>query len=70
MLNEQLNSPHATRDEAIAGVMQLTIDEWYWGEAKDLRAHFSGLRELIRLRGGPANLGMEGILSKQALVCV
>jgi hypothetical protein len=71
MLNEHLRSgPRQTSDSAIAGVVQLIVDEWYWGETQDLRAHLRGLREMIRLRGGFAQLGMSGFLAKNAITYV
>lgn len=55
-------------DAAIASVIQLTAAEWYWGENdQDLQHHFRGLRDMIRLRGGFDNLGMNGILAKNAM---
>lgn len=69
LLNDILRSEqNATSDEAIAGVCQLIIDEWYWGETRDLRAHLRGLREMIKLRGGFQMLGMDGLLSKMVIV--
>ena len=64
MLNEHLRSKSSTTDVAIAAVTQLILDEWYWGEANDLRAHLRGLREMIRLRGGFRNLGLNGMIAK------
>jgi hypothetical protein len=68
MLNEHLRSEFSqTSDAAIAGVIQLIVDEWYWGETQDLRAHLRGLREMIRSRGGFSHLGMNGFLAKNAI---
>jgi hypothetical protein len=67
MLNEYLRSKSSTNDEAITGVMQLILDEWYWGETNNLRAHLRGLREMIRIRGGFRHLGMNGLVSKLAI---
>ncbi|GJC98029.1 hypothetical protein ColKHC_06855 [Colletotrichum higginsianum] len=56
-------------DAAIAGVIQLTVAEWYWGESEeDLRYHLRGLRGMIRLRGGFNKLGMNGLLAKNAIM--
>ncbi|OHE95250.1 hypothetical protein CORC01_09395 [Colletotrichum orchidophilum] len=56
-------------DAAIAGVIQLTVAEWYWGDMEqDLRYHLMGLRDMIRLRGGFNQLGMDGLLAKTAIV--
>lgn len=69
MLNERLRSADdATSDAAIAGVCQLIIDEWYWGETHDLRAHLNGMRHMIKLRGGYQNLGLGGLLSKMVIM--
>ncbi|TLD26715.1 hypothetical protein PspLS_05284 [Pyricularia sp. CBS 133598] len=70
MLNELLRSPaDSTSDEAIAAVIQMILDEWYWGDSSnDLQAHLRGLREMIRLRGGIQNLGMDGLVGKLAVV--
>lgn len=71
MLNEHLMSDVSlTSDLAIAGVVQLVTDEWYWGETQDLRAHLRGLREMIRVRGGLSQLGMSGFLAKTAITYV
>lgn len=67
MLNEHLRSRSSTSNEAICAVIQLILDEWYWGETGDLRAHLRGLREMIRLRGGLKQLGMGGMIAKLAV---
>jgi hypothetical protein len=67
LLNEHLGSGNSSSDEAIAGIIQLILDEWYWGETGDLRAHLRGLREMIRMRGGFRNLGLYGLISKLAI---
>jgi len=65
MLNNQLRSHnYQTGDAVIAGVVQLIVDEWYWGDTDDLKAHMRGLREMIRIRGGFHTLGMNGLLAK------
>lgn len=68
MLNEHLQTRGSTTDEAIVGVMQLMLNEWYWGNMGDLRAHLSGLREMVRLRGGFASLGLGGLLARLVIV--
>lgn len=71
MLNENLRSQgHQTNDDVIAGVIQLILDEWYWGDTDDLRAHMRGLREMIRIRGGFQDLGMDGLLAKMVIASV
>ncbi|KAK0616045.1 hypothetical protein B0T17DRAFT_497422 [Bombardia bombarda] len=67
LLNEHLQSNSSTSDEGIAGVVQLIVNEWYWGDPNDLRAHLRGLREMIRIRGGFRTLGLHGLLSKLAI---
>lgn len=64
MLETHLRTMGSTTDEAIAGVMQLILNEWYWGGRKELEAHLGGLREMVRSRGGLANLGLSGLLAK------
>ncbi|ORY57265.1 uncharacterized protein BCR38DRAFT_355048 [Pseudomassariella vexata] len=69
LLNDLLRSERfATGDEAIAGVAQLIADEWYWGDTHDLRAHLEGMRQMIKLRGGFRNLGLNGLLSKMVIM--
>lgn len=63
-LNEHLQTRGSTTDEAIAGGMQLMLNEWYWGNIDDLQAHLSGLKEMVRSRGGFGSLGLGGLLSK------
>ncbi|KAM7199505.1 oleate activated transcription factor 3 [Naviculisporaceae sp. PSN 640] len=67
LLNEHLRSRASTSDEGIAGVVQLIVNEWYWGDTNDLRAHLRGLREMIKLRGGFRTLGLHGLISKLAI---
>ncbi|KAK3325148.1 hypothetical protein B0H66DRAFT_599332 [Apodospora peruviana] len=67
LLNEHLRSRSSTSDEGIAGVVQLIVNEWYWGDANDLQAHLRGLREMIKLRGGFRTLGLHGLISKLAI---
>lgn len=68
LLNDHLRSESSSSDEVIAAVIQLIVDEWYWGETNDLRAHLRGLREMIRLRGGFRNLGLYGLISRLAIM--
>lgn len=68
MLNEHLQTHGPTTDEAIAAVMQLMLNEWYWGNMGDLRAHLSGLREMVRLRGGFGNLGLGSLLARLVIL--
>ena len=69
MLNELLRSDeYATSDEAVAGAAQLLTDEWYWGETHDLEAHLRGMRQIIKLRDGFKNLGLNGLLAKMVIL--
>lgn len=68
MLNEHLKAQESTTDEAISTVMQLMLNEWYWGNLDDLKAHLRGLRELVRLRGGFRGVGLGGLLAKLVIV--
>jgi hypothetical protein len=43
---------HSTCDEAIAAVVYLITNEWYWGTSQNVQAHIRGLQEMVRLRGG------------------
>ncbi|KAK1971443.1 hypothetical protein LY78DRAFT_699298 [Colletotrichum sublineola] len=68
MTTESSGRSEHPSDAAIAGVIQLTITEWYWGETEDdLRYHLRGLRGMIRLRGGFNQLGLNGLLAKTAI---
>ncbi|KAK0719499.1 hypothetical protein B0H67DRAFT_599232 [Lasiosphaeris hirsuta] len=66
-LNEHIRSTASPSDEGITGVIQLIVDEWYWGDTNELRAHLRGLREMIKLRGGFRTLGLHGLISKLAI---
>lgn len=67
-LNENLRSTSSqTSDAAILAVAEMALDEWYWGGTHDLHAHMSGLRAMIKLRGGLQDLGMHGYISKMCL---
>ena len=53
LLNETLRDPElSTTDEALASVVYLTTNEWYWGFRQNVLAHKTGLKEMVRLRGG------------------
>lgn len=69
LLNELLRSKdESTSDEAIAGVVHFITSEWYWGTTDNVQAHMRGLREMVRLRGGLKNLGMNGLLMKMVVL--
>ncbi len=67
VLNEHIRSVSVPTDEGLTGVIQLIVDEWYWGDTNDLRAHLRGLREMIKVRGGFRTLGLHGLISKLAI---
>lgn len=67
LLNDHIKSSLVAGDEGIAGVVQLIINEWYWGEKQSLHAHMGGLCEMIKLRGGFRTLGLNGLISKLAI---
>ena len=68
-LNDNLRSPASqTSDAAILAVAEMLQDEWYWGRTQDLHAHMSGLRTMIKMRGGLQDLGLHGYMSKLILV--
>lgn len=67
LLNEHIKSSLVAGDEGIAGVVQLIINEWYWGEKQSLHAHMGGLCEMIKVRGGFRTLGLNGLISKLAI---
>ncbi|KAK1773579.1 hypothetical protein QBC45DRAFT_427292 [Copromyces sp. CBS 386.78] len=67
LLNDHVKSSLVAGDEGIAGVVQLIINEWYWGEKQSLHAHMGGLCEMIKLRGGFRTLGLNGLISKLAI---
>ncbi|CCE29567.1 uncharacterized protein CPUR_03414 [Claviceps purpurea 20.1] len=69
LLNEYISSPTlCTSDSAILAVYQLILTSWYWGSTEELHAHMAGFKNMIQLRGGCQNLGMEGFTSKIALI--
>ena len=68
-LNQDLLSGSVS-DEAISGVSQFILNEWYFGRTFDMEAHLKGLRQMVLIRGGFDALGVRGLLSKIALVYV
>lgn len=68
LLNEMLgDKTRATSTEAIAGVIFLLVNEWYWSNHEVVQRHMMGLEEMVRLRGGLENLGMSGFLRKMVI---
>ncbi|RDL37623.1 uncharacterized protein BP5553_05056 [Venustampulla echinocandica] len=69
ILNEMLRSEHnSTSDEAIAAVVYLITNEWYWGIQENVQAHMSGLREMVKLRGGVEG-DMNRFLRQMIILC-
>ena len=68
LLNEMLgDKTSATSTEAIAGVIFLLVNEWYWSNHEVVQRHMQGLEEMVRLRGGLDDLGMSGFLRKMVI---
>ncbi|KAK3389888.1 hypothetical protein B0H63DRAFT_519121 [Podospora didyma] len=68
-LHRMLGSPQSsTSDEAIAYVVRLVVNDLCYGETQHLRVHIDGVREMTRLRGGLASLGMDGTLAKMVII--
>lgn len=69
LLNELLlEGDQCTSDEAIAGVVHLTISEWFWGKMETVQAHMKGLQEMIGIRGGLNKLNSSCILLKSVVL--
>lgn len=69
ILNDMLaNKGMAISNEAIAGVVYLVINEWYWSCYENVQAHMAGLREMVRLRGGLGEMGMHEFLRKMIIM--
>lgn len=50
---------NATCTEAVTGVIYLLVNEWYWNNYENVKAHMRGLKEMVRLRGGIGELGSD-----------
>jgi len=55
-------------DDAITAVARLVMSDLCAGETHELRVHMDGIREITRLRGGLATLGMDGNLARTVLM--
>jgi hypothetical protein len=65
LLNEMLSHRHsATSPEAIAAVIYLMVNEWYFCNHDIVQRHMAGLKEMVRMRGGLDDLGMNGFVRK------
>jgi hypothetical protein len=68
LLNEILSDPKtATSNEAIGGVLNILITEWYWNNYEVVKHHMKGLAEMVRLRGGLEELGTGCCLREMIL---
>lgn len=67
-LNHHLRSASWISDEALAGVVQFLSIEWFFGEPSVIQAHLTGLRDMVRLRGGFTQTGVGALVTKVALV--
>jgi hypothetical protein len=67
-LNHHLRSAASITDEALAGVVQFVSIEWFFGEPSVVQAHLTGLRDMVRLRGGFTQTGVGALVTKVALV--
>jgi hypothetical protein len=69
LLNGMLcNKETSTSTEAIAGVVYLAVNEWYWSNYENVQAHMKGLKEMVRLRGGLDQLGMDEFPKRMILL--
>jgi hypothetical protein len=69
LLNDLLTQKDlSTSNEVMAGVAYLAINEWYWSSYDNVQAHMSGLREMVRLRGGLGEMGMHDFVRKMILL--
>ncbi|KAK0108232.1 hypothetical protein ONS95_003052 [Cadophora gregata] len=69
LLNEMLShKATSTSTEAIAAVLYLSVNEWYWSDWENIQAHMKGLKEMVRLRGGLDNLGMSDFPRRMILL--
>jgi hypothetical protein len=69
MLNKQLRDENARgNDTLLLAVVQMIADSWYWGETDQLTLHLSGLKRMVRMRGGLGELGLRGYLAKMILM--
>ncbi|KAE9378250.1 hypothetical protein N431DRAFT_366674 [Stipitochalara longipes BDJ] len=68
LLNKMLeNRNSATSTEAIAAVVSLLVNEWFWLNRDIVQRHMAGLKVMIRLRGGLDELGTNGFPRKLVL---
>ncbi|CEI66562.1 unnamed protein product [Fusarium venenatum] len=69
MLNKLLGDDTARENDTLMlAVVQMIADSWYWGETGNLNRHLSGLKRMVRMRGGLSRLGLRGYLAKMILI--
>lgn len=70
MINEHIQNSRTKplSNEAIMGTAQMVMDSWYWGTTTEMRAHMDGLRQMVKIRGGPQTLGLQGFIAKTVLM--
>lgn len=67
-INEALADPERSMSDSImCAVMKMASYEALFGEEETFQAHFSGLERMVRMRGGLANLGMDGLMERTIL---
>ncbi|KAK4985431.1 hypothetical protein LTR66_001847 [Elasticomyces elasticus] len=68
-INEALADPvRSTSDSSIGAVATLASYEAMCGNVDVFQMHVAGLQKMVRLRGGLASLGLDGLLER-ALLC-
>ncbi len=68
LLNSYLRSDACTTDEVMGAVGAFITIELYYGTAVDMRAHLTGLRGMVQLRGGFPDSPAGVLSSRVALV--
>lgn len=68
-LNHSLSSETGVNDIAIGAVTVLTANCLIAGDADELQMHLSGLKQMVDVRGGFAQLGLDGSL-QTGLSCI
>ncbi|PNS17871.1 Protein EFR3 [Sphaceloma murrayae] len=67
-INENLqDSAKSLSDEMIASVLTVALHEAMYGDRSTYATHMSGLQKMVTLRGGLANLGLDGFLESMIL---
>lgn len=67
-INDALADPQrSSSDSTLSAVMKMASYEAIFGEEKFFHAHMNGLQQMVRLRGGLPELGMDGLLERIVL---